>query len=88
MNLSLTPELEQFIQSQIAAGKYASQEEVVLAALQILAERERIYKGRFEELQQEILIGVEASNRGEVVDSETVFSQLQQKLQQRREQAS
>ncbi len=88
MNLSLTPELEQFIESQVAAGKYASQEEVVLAALRILAEREHIYKGRFQELQQEIMTGVEASNRGEVVDSEIVFSQLQQKLQQRREQAS
>ncbi|KAF3885161.1 MULTISPECIES: type II toxin-antitoxin system ParD family antitoxin [Nostocales] len=85
MNLSLTPELEQFVQNQVESGKYASQEEVVLAALHILADRERIYKGRFEELQQEITIGVEASLRGEVVDSETVFSQLQQKLQQRRE---
>lgn len=34
------------------------------------------------------MIGVEASERGEVVDGETVFQQLQQKLQQRREQAS
>jgi len=29
------------------------------------------------------MLGVEASERGEVVDGETVFSQLQQKLQQR-----
>jgi antitoxin ParD1/3/4 len=88
MNVSLTPELEQFVQTQVESGKYASAQEVVLAALQTLAEREGIYKGRFEELQQEIMIGVEASLRGEVVDSETVFSRLQQKLQQRREQAS
>ncbi|GAA6619313.1 type II toxin-antitoxin system ParD family antitoxin [Scytonema sp. NUACC26] len=87
MNLSLTPELEQFVHTQVASGKYSSFEEVVLAALQSLAERERIYKGRFEELQREIELGVEASLRGEVVDSKTVFSQLQQKLQQRREQA-
>ncbi len=87
MNLSLTPELEQFVHSQVASGKYSSLEEVVLAALQSLAERDRVYKGRFEELQQEIALGVEASLRGEVIDSETVFSQLQQKLQQRREQA-
>ncbi|GAB1537740.1 hypothetical protein NUACC21_03940 [Scytonema sp. NUACC21] len=50
MNLSLTAELEQFVQSQVESGKYASKEEVVLAALQILAERKRIYRGRFEEL--------------------------------------
>jgi antitoxin ParD1/3/4 len=85
MNVSLTPELEQFIQSQIESGKYASTDEVILAALRAFEERERIYKGRFDELRQEIMVGVEASERGEVVDSEIVFSQLQQKLQQLRD---
>lgn len=87
MNLSFTPELEQFVSNQVASGKYASSEEVVLAALQTFAERDCIYQGRFEELQQEIAIGVEAALRGEVIDSETLFDQLQQKIQQRREQA-
>jgi len=85
MNVSLTPELEQFIQSQIESGKYASTDEVILAALRAFEERERIYKGRFEELRQEIMVGVEASELGEVVDGEIVFSQLQQKLQQLRD---
>jgi antitoxin ParD1/3/4 len=85
MNVSLTPEIEQFIQNQVESGKYASPDEVILAALRAFEERERIYKGRFEELRREIMIGVEASERGEVVDGEIVFSQLQQKLQQLRE---
>lgn len=79
MEISLTPEVEQFIQSQVESGKYASADDVILAALRAFEERERIYKGRFEELRGEIAIGVEASERGEVVDSETVFSQLQQR---------
>ena len=79
MNVSLTPELEQFIQSQVESGNYTSPEEVIIAGIKLLEERERIYKGRFEELRQEIMVGVEASERGEVVDSETVFSQLQQR---------
>ncbi len=85
MNVSLTPEVEQFIQRQVESGKYASPDEVILAALRAFEERERIYKGRFEELRGEIAIGVEASERGEVVDGEIVFSQLQQKLQQLRD---
>ena len=85
MNVSLTTEIEQFIQSQVESGKYTSADEVILAALRAFEERERIYKGRFEELRQYILVGVEASERGEVVDGEIVFSQLQQKLQQLRE---
>jgi antitoxin ParD1/3/4 len=79
MNISLTPELEQFIQNQVESGNYTSPEEVIIAGIRLLEERERIYKKRFEELRREITLGVEASERGEIVDSKTVFSQLQQK---------
>jgi antitoxin ParD1/3/4 len=51
-------------------------------------DRDLIYKGRFEELKQEIAIGVEASARGEVVDGEIVFEQLRQKLEIRRQQTT
>ncbi len=87
MSISLTPELEQFIQSQIASGKYASTEEVIIAGIKLLEERERIYQGRFEELKRKIAIAVEASERGETIDGEIVFRQLEQKLQQRRQKA-
>lgn len=87
MNVSLTPEIEQFIQRQVESGKYASADEVILAALRAFEEQERIYKGRFEELRQEIMVGVEASERGEVVDGDIAFSQLEQKLEQRRAQS-
>lgn len=40
MNISLTPELEQFIQSTVKNGRYSSASEVILAALQLLKERE------------------------------------------------
>ena len=54
-----------------------------MAGIKLVEERERIYQGRFEELQREIAIGIEAAERGEVVDGETVFRNLQQRLQQR-----
>lgn len=85
LNLTLTPELEQFVKTQLENGKYTSPEEVILAALRMFAKQENIYKGRFEELQREIMIGVEASERGEVIDSETVFHQIRAKLAQRRQ---
>ena len=87
MSISLTPELQQFIQSQVASGKYSSTEEVIIADIKLLEERENIYQDRFEELkrEREIAIGVEASERGEVIDGEVVFRQLEQKLQQRRQ---
>ena len=86
MNVSLTPELEQFIHSQVESGKYTSALEVIRAGLKLLDERERIYKGRFEELRQEIIVGIAAAERGEVVDGEIVFRELRQKLQQRQTQ--
>ncbi|MBL1178742.1 hypothetical protein [Pantanalinema sp. GBBB05] len=46
------------------------------------AEWEQVYQGRFEQLRQEIAIGIQASEQGEVVDATTVSAQLQEKLQQ------
>jgi len=53
----------------------------------MFVQQQDIYQGRFEELQKEIMIGIEASRRGEVVDADTVFNQLQAKLNLAREQA-
>lgn len=82
MNVSLTPELEQFIQSQLESGKFTSVDEVIAAGIKLLEERERIYKGRFEELRKEIMIGIEASERGEVVDGEIVFAELEEYIRE------
>lgn len=87
MNVSLTPELEQFIQSQLESGKFTSVDEVIAAGIKLLEERERIYKGRFEELRKEIMIGIEAADRGELIDGETVLRELREKLQRRRQQS-
>jgi antitoxin ParD1/3/4 len=40
-NVSLTPELEAFIDNTVASGRYRSASEVVRAALRLLHERER-----------------------------------------------
>lgn len=86
MNIILQPELEQFIQEKITSGQYQSVNEAVNAGLKLLMEQELIYQGRFDQLRQEIMVGIEASERGEVVDSETVFNSIRQKLEQRRHQ--
>lgn len=81
MSISLTPELEEFIQSQVASGKYASTDEVIIAGIKLLEERENIYKGRFEELKREIMVGVEQLERGERLDGREVIEKLRQKNQ-------
>ncbi|MEH2055474.1 MAG: type II toxin-antitoxin system ParD family antitoxin [Nostoc sp.] len=76
MNISLKPEHEQFIQSQIQTGRYANVEELMNEALKLLQAREQ----RLEELRGKIVIGKEQIARGEVTDGEIVFAQLQEKI--------
>ncbi|MGB3694406.1 MAG: type II toxin-antitoxin system ParD family antitoxin [Spirulinaceae cyanobacterium] len=87
MEISLQPELEQFIQEKVTSGQYKSLNEAVNAGLKLLMEIEHIYEGHFAEIRQEVMVGVKASERGEVIDSETVFGSIQRKLEQRRYQA-
>ena len=83
MLIPLPHDLQQFADRQIASGKYASIEEVLLAGLQVLAEQERVYQGRFEELRREVLLGAEAADRGELLDTATEIEAIRQRLRQR-----
>lgn len=66
MNVSLTPELEQLVHKKVKSGLYLSASEVVREALRLLEERDRIQALRSEEIRQEIQIGINQADRGEV----------------------
>lgn len=76
MEITLTPELEQYIQTKVSSGEYASPTEVFLVGIKLLQDLEKTYQGRFEELRNEVRIGLEAADRGEVVDGYKVFNRL------------
>lgn len=82
MNISLTPEQEQFVQSTVKKGRYSSASDVVHAALRLLEEREIERSQRLDELRKEIAIGIEHSDRGEVFDGEEVLKELRSEIQQ------
>ncbi|MBW4695127.1 MAG: type II toxin-antitoxin system ParD family antitoxin [Lyngbya sp. HA4199-MV5] len=82
MSIVLKPEHEQLVQAQLATGKYATADDVIIAALKLL-EREQ----QLEALRQKIAIGTDQIQRGQVVDGETVFAQLQAKITQMSKQA-
>jgi putative addiction module CopG family antidote len=84
MAMPLPPNLQQFANRQIASGKYASLEELLLAGLQVLAEQEQIYQGRFEELRREVLLGAAEAEQGELLDATTEIDAIRQRLRQRR----
>jgi antitoxin ParD1/3/4 len=84
MLISLPPELEAFAHRQVAAGNYSSVEALLIAAVRVLSDRhEDLYQGRFDQLQREVQIGVDALDRGESQDLDTAITTLRQKMQQK-----
>lgn len=75
MNISLKPEHEQFIQSQIKNGRFTNADEVISEAFKLLEAQSRL-----EELRQKIAIGTQQIAKGQVTDGEIVFARLQEKI--------
>ena len=64
---SLPPELEAFIKSEVASGKYASTDEAVSEAIRLLQEREQ----HFSCLKSDLAEGLAAFESGDVVIIQT-----------------
>ncbi|WP_373527964.1 type II toxin-antitoxin system ParD family antitoxin [Nostoc sp.] len=80
MNISLTPELEQLVKDKVNSGRYHSVSEVMGEALRLLDERDRLREQRLAELKAKIQVGIEALDRGEVVDGEEVFAEIEEDI--------
>ena len=66
MNVSLTPTLEELVQRKVGTGLYNSASEVIREALRLLEERDEMRKIRLGTLRQEISVGLDQLERGEV----------------------
>jgi antitoxin ParD1/3/4 len=87
MNVSLTPELEKFVQEKVASGRYTSASEVVREALRLLERKEQ----RLEEREQALrAFGAELDrriaelDRGEGIPAEEVFAEIERLSAERR----
>jgi antitoxin ParD1/3/4 len=76
MNIVLKPEYQEFIESQMQSGKYASVEEIIGEAIALLRERKR----HIEEVREKIAVGTTQIAKGQVTDGELVFTRLQEKI--------
>jgi antitoxin ParD1/3/4 len=84
LNVSLTPELEQFVQSRVASGLYQTASEVIREGLRLLEERERTRETALEELRAKIRRGIEQADRGELLDGDAVFEEIRELSARRR----
>ena len=65
MNVSLTPELENFVKQKVSTGLYNSVSEVIREALRLLEEKEVIKSMKLQALRGDIQQGLDSLDRGE-----------------------
>lgn len=84
MNVSLTPELERFVQAKVESGRYTSASEVVREALRLLGDHEQARPAQLAEFNRELERRLASLDRGESVDGGEVRRRLRKRSEQRR----
>ena len=84
MNVSLTPELEQFVNGKVQTGRYTSASEVVREALRLLEQHEQAHAAQLAGFNEELGRRLAALDRGEQVDPAEARSRLRQRSAERR----
>lgn len=81
VNVQLTPELEELVQSKVKSGRYRSASEVVRQALLLLDQLDEDFTNRKDEIREQIEEGWQAAKRGELVDGDEVFDRIEAELE-------
>ena len=58
MNIDLTPQLEEWVRLKVASGLYSSASEVVLEALRLMGEQDRLQEAKLDQLRNEVREGL------------------------------
>ena len=82
MNVSLTPELDQFIADQLESGRYRSASEIVREGLRLLQHREEEHAAKLELLRKAVSEGIAQLDRGEGIDGAEAFAEILRGLDQ------
>jgi antitoxin ParD1/3/4 len=85
VHIQIKPEHEQFIQAQIATGKYKNPEEVADIAFRLLEKLNAEYAQWIEETRQKVDVAIAELERGEGLDGETVVTEILERFQKARE---
>lgn len=90
MNVSLTPQLEEFVAGKVREGRYQTASEVVREALRLLQEREQIRAARLEQLRKEVEVGLKDIAEGRIVDMDVdkIKDGIRKRVAQRRKDKS
>ncbi len=72
MNVQIPQGQLAMVEGLVAAGRFSSLDEAVVEGIRLLASNEQLRQ----QLQQQIQIGVDQADQSELVDHDTVFTQL------------
>ncbi len=86
MNVSLTPELEEFVSGKVASGRYTSASEVVREALRLLEEHDASRAQQLAAFNRELTQRIASLDRGEFVSPEEIRARLEAKSRLRKAQ--
>ena len=64
MNISLTPEMDEWVSQKIKSGQYKSSSELIREGLRLLQAREEQREKMVEDLRSELLIGIKQLDAG------------------------
>jgi antitoxin ParD1/3/4 len=84
VNVSITPELDAFLQSRIATGRYQTTSEVVREALRLLERQENERAEILRALKSRLRRGAAQAERGELIDGDQVFDEMRSLIGERR----
>jgi antitoxin ParD1/3/4 len=80
MNISLTPELEHFVQDKVNSGMYTSASEVIRESLRLLHTHDDLQNQRIKQLNQAIDIGLQQLNAEKKVPAHESYNRMKQKI--------
>lgn len=79
MNISLTPELEQYVYGKLEGGFYSSVSEVIREALRTMLQQDSFFIAR-QKLNFEIKKGLDDLDNGNRISGKASYEKLRQKL--------
>jgi antitoxin ParD1/3/4 len=83
VNISITPELDAFLQNRVKSGRYQTTSEVVREALRLLERQAKERDDALRQLKTKLRKGAAQAERGEL-DGDEVFKELREMIKQRR----
>jgi antitoxin ParD1/3/4 len=80
MNISLTPELEHFVQEKVNSGMYTSASEVIRESLRLLYTHDDLQRERIKQLNKAIDVGLDELNSDKKIPAKETYERMKQKI--------